>query len=126
MSSWDPGKALPKAQDRIRATMVDLALGRTPSDSGVRSSILRENPVTPAVGFDLRASGQRTDAQFLSSSRLNGLSLQPGLEDESEDKAVGENRGDDTRIQELLARLRDVQGQLDARQATPEAPRRTF
>ncbi len=54
-------------QDRVRTTLVDFALGRTPNSSGVRLTILRDNPVIPAVGFGSLASG-------LSSLRL-GLIL---------------------------------------------------
>ncbi len=95
MSSGGTGKALPKAQDRIWTTLGDLTLGRTPSSSDVRSSIPTENPVTPAVGFGSLASGQRTDAQILFSSRRDGLRLESDLEDDSEDKAVGVHRGED-------------------------------
>ena len=103
MSSGDSGKAQPNVQDSIWASVVGLALGRTPSSSGVRSDVPRENPVTPALD-GLLATGQRTDAQN-SLSRRGKLNLETELGDDSEDNAVSGNRGDDPRIQELLVRL---------------------
>ncbi len=57
MASGGPCKALSKDQDRVRTTLVDFALGRTPNSSGVRLTVPRENLVTPAVGFGSLTSG---------------------------------------------------------------------
>ena len=93
MFSGDHEGFSPNAQ--VRTSMNDLALGRTPVNNGVRSDIQKdhpkENPVTPAVGFSLLASGQRTDSQIFS-SRSKDANLGTELGDGSGDKADSETR----------------------------------
>ena len=93
-SGGNPGKAVSRtnsqSQDRIRSSVVDLALGRTPIGSGIRHGLLQDM-TTPADPV-LKTSGQRTDVPFLFSSSHAGLDLDSGLgnlatvkEKESED-----------------------------------------
>jgi hypothetical protein len=129
MFPGDSEKLSPYAQDRIRTSMSDFALGRTPGSNGVRSNIQKENPkenpVTPAVCFSLLASGQRTDAQFFS-SRGEDANLETELGDGSGDKAVSETREEASDLLELMSRLRAVQIQLDAQQVISGSPSRTL
>ena len=119
MSSGDPGQDQTKVPDSLWASVVGLALGRTPSSSEIRQDMPKRNPLTPALNSDFRTTGQRTDSQ-ISISRLGVLDLETELGEERE-----RNGGDDPRIQELLVRLHAVQGQLDAQKASPEASIRT-
>ncbi len=109
--------------------MVDLALGRTPIGSGVRSNLQRKNSnesqVTPTVGFNFQASGQRTDAQIFN-PRGEDANLETELGDGRGDKADSETREESLHLQELLSWLQAMQTQLDAQQAIPESPSRTL
>jgi hypothetical protein len=112
-----------QVQDRIRSSVVDLALGRTPNSSGIRQGLLQEM-ITPAVSV-LKTSGQRTDVPFSFSSSHAGLDLDSGLGNLATVKEKGsEDGGDEDRdggylVQDLIDRLRAVEAQIVNQHATP-------
>jgi hypothetical protein len=103
---------------------LDSARERTLFSSGMRTSLPSEGSVTPNSGFAPRSSGQRTDSQFSSSSDPD-LLKNPEFTSQKLDTSVGggetETRGDDMRVQDLVARLRVAQSQLDSHNGTPDS-----
>jgi hypothetical protein len=81
-----------QVQDRIRSSIVDLALGRTPNSSGICQGGLQEM-ITPAVSV-LKTSGQRTDVPFLISSSHAGVDLGSGLGNLATVKEKGSEDGE--------------------------------
>jgi hypothetical protein len=95
---------------------LDSARGRQPISSGISSSLPNEDPATPNSEFVPRTSGQRTESQISFPSDLE-LTNNPEIAKVKLVMSVGGgetgNSDDDMRVQDLVARLRVAQSQLD-------------